>query len=113
LGAHNIKVSYRWVIVGVGALMTCVALGAMFSLAVFLEPMSTATSWPRAGISSAMTLNFLIMGLGAFGTRIVVLIGAVLLGLALSLARRAQSLTSSSSLTAFSWVSPPAPSLHP
>ena len=57
----------------------------MFSLAVFLEPMSTATGWSRAGISSAMTLNFLAMGLGAFGwgaasdrfgTRIVVLIGA-------------------------------------
>jgi MFS family permease len=94
--------SYRWVIVAVGALMTCVALGAMFSLAVFLEPMSTATGWSRAGISSAMTLNFLVMGLGAFGwgivsdrfgTRIVVLIGAVLLGVALSLASRAQSLT--------------------
>src|SRR5262245_16600990 len=93
--------SYRWVIVGAGALMTCVAIGAMFSLAVFLEPMSTATGWSRAGISSAMTLNFLVMGLGAFGwgsasdrfgTRIVVLIGAVLLGLALTLASRAQSL---------------------
>jgi hypothetical protein len=32
--------SYRWVIVAVGALMSCVAIGAMFSLAVFLEPMS-------------------------------------------------------------------------
>jgi MFS family permease len=93
--------SYRWVIVAVGALMTCVAIGAMFSLAVFLEPMSTATGWSRAGISGAMTLNFLVMGLGAFGwgavsdrfgTRIVVLIGAVLLGLALSLASVATSL---------------------
>ena len=27
--------SYRWVIVSAGALMTCVAAGAMFSLAVF------------------------------------------------------------------------------
>ena len=59
--------SYRWVIVGVGALMTCVAIGAMFSLAVFLDPMATATGWSRAGISSAMTLNFIVMGLGAFG----------------------------------------------
>jgi len=93
--------SYRWVIVGAGALMTCVAIGAMFSLAVFLQPMSTETGWSRAGISSAMTLNFLIMGAGAFGwgaasdrfgTRIVVLIGAVLLGLALVLASRAASL---------------------
>src|SRR5262245_14948525 len=92
---------YRWVIVGVGALMTCVALGAMFSLAVFLEPMSAATGWSRGGISSAMTLNFMVLGLGAFrwggasdrfGTRVVVLAGAVLLGLALTLASRAGSL---------------------
>ena len=93
--------SYRWVIVAVGALMTCVAIGAMFSLAVFLVPMSAETGWSRAGISSAMTLNFLIMGLGAFGwgaaadrfgTRVVVLSGALLLGLALVAASRAQSL---------------------
>jgi MFS family permease len=93
--------SYRWVIIAAGALMTCVALGAMFSLAIFLEPLSTATGWSRAGVSSAMTLNFLVMGLGNFawgavsdryGTRIVVLIGAVLLGLALVLASRAGSL---------------------
>jgi MFS family permease len=93
--------SYRWVIVGAGALMTCVALGAMFSLAVFLDPMSTETGWSRAGISSAMTINFLVMGLGAFGwgaasdrygTRVVVLMGAVILGLGLLLASRAASL---------------------
>src|SRR5581483_7462196 len=93
---------YRFVIIAAGALMTCVALGAMFSLAIFLEPMSSTTGWSRAGISSAMTVNFLMMGLGNFGwgaasdrygTRIVVLIGAVLLGLALTLASRASSLT--------------------
>jgi hypothetical protein len=39
----------------------------MFSLAVFLEPMSTPTGWSRAGISSALTLDFLVMGLGTFG----------------------------------------------
>jgi hypothetical protein len=35
------------VIVGVGALMTRVAIGAIFSLAVFLEPMSAATAFGR------------------------------------------------------------------
>ena len=94
--------SYRWVIVGAGALMTCVALGAMFSLAIFLEPVATDTHWSRAGISGAMTLNFLVMGFGGFawgaitdrfGPRIVVLSGAVLLGLALVLASRAETLT--------------------
>ncbi|TCR82375.1 MFS transporter [Rhizobium sp. BK376] len=92
---------YRWVIVAAGALMSCVAIGAMFSLAIFLEPMAAATHWSRAGISSAMTLNFLVMGVGGFawgaasdrfGARPVVLIGAGLLGLALVLASRAQSL---------------------
>lgn len=93
--------SYRWTIVAVGALMTCVALGAMFSLAVFLDPLSRDTGWSRAGVSAAMTLNFLVMGAGAFGwgavsdrygTRVVVMIGALLLGLALCLASRATSL---------------------
>ncbi len=95
------RISYPWVIVAIGGLMGCVALGTMFSLAIFLEPMSTETGWSRAGISSAMTLNFIVMGLGAFawgaasdryGPRVVVLIGAVLLGLALVLASRTTSL---------------------
>ncbi len=94
-------VSYRWVIVGIGALMGCVAIGAMFSLAVFLDPMAIDTGWSRAGISSAMTLNFLVMGVSGFGwgaasdrfgPRIVVLVGAVLLGLALVVASRMETL---------------------
>ncbi|BAV47136.1 MFS transporter [Mesorhizobium sp. 113-1-2] len=95
------NLSYRWVIVAAGALMSCVAIGTMFSLAIFLEPMALDTQWSRAGISSAMTLNFLVMGLGGFawgalsdrfGARIVVAIGAVLLGLALVVSSRAGSL---------------------
>ncbi len=93
--------SYRWVIVGVGALMTCVGIGAMFSLAVYLEPMSAETGWSRAGISGAMTIDFLTMGIAGFGwgaasdrlgTRPVVLSGALLLGLGLFLASRSTSL---------------------
>lgn len=93
--------SYRWVIVAAGALMTCVAVGAIFSLAVFLEPMSETSGWSRAGISSAMTLDFLIMGAAGFGwgalsdrygARIVVLLGSILLGAGLVLASLAQSL---------------------
>jgi MFS family permease len=95
------NLGYRWVIVAAGALMTCVGIGAMFSLAVYLAPMSVATGWSRAGISSAMTLDFLTMGVAGFGwgalsdrfgTRIVVLTGAVLLGTGLLLASRATSL---------------------
>ncbi|TNM66419.1 MFS transporter [Aliirhizobium smilacinae] len=94
---------YRWAIVFAGGLMGCVAMGVMFSLAVFLEPIARQTGWSHAAISSAMTLNFIVMGLGSFmwgaasdrfGTRIVVLIGSVFAGLALVLASRAQSLFS-------------------
>jgi len=99
--SRQVQPGYRWVIIAAGALMTCVAIGAMFSLAIFLQPMADATGWSRAGISTAMTLNFLVMGVAGFGwgavsdrfgTRIVVFIGAVLLGLALVLASRTTSL---------------------
>jgi MFS family permease len=95
------QLSYRWVIIAAGAVMTYVAAGAMFSLAVFLQPMSVATGWSRAGISSAMTLNFLTMGVAGFfwgsitdrfGARRVVLCGGALLGLALVAASQATSL---------------------
>ncbi len=96
--------SYRWVIVGLGGLMGCVAIGAMFSLAVFLGPIAEDTGWSRASVSSAMTLDFLVMGVAGFlwgaasdryGARIVTLIGAVLLGAGLWIASRASSPPSS------------------
>ncbi len=93
--------NYRWVIVFAGGLMGCVALGTMFSLAIFQEPIAKSTGWSHAGIASAMTLNFIVMGLGGFlwgtltdrfGARVVVFIGSVILGLALVLASQVQSL---------------------
>ena len=93
--------NYGWIVVGAGALMTCVGFGSMLSLAVFLQPMSEAMGWSRAGVSAASTLNFLCMGVAAFfwgalsdrfGTRIVVLAGSVLLGLGLVTASMATSL---------------------
>ena len=92
--------TYGWVVVAVGALMGCMAVGAMFSLAVFLQPMTRDTGWSRAAISTAMTLNFLTMGAAGFawgalsdrfGARVVVLAGSVLLGSGLVLASRATS----------------------
>src|SRR5205809_609316 len=45
--------SYGWVVVGAGAMMTCVGFGAMLSLAVFLPPISTAMGWSRSGVAVA------------------------------------------------------------
>lgn len=91
---------YGWVIVAAGALMGCMAVGAMFSLAVFLPAMTADTGWSRAAVSTAMTLNFLGMGIGGFawgavsdrfGARVAVLAGAVMLGAGLVLSSRATS----------------------
>jgi MFS family permease len=93
--------SYGWVVVAVGALMTCIAFGSMLSLAVFLQPISQDMGWSRSGVSAAATIDFLAMGLAAFfwgalsdrfGTRIVVLSGALLLGAGLIGASQATSL---------------------
>lgn len=90
-----------WGLVAAGALLGCVGIGVVFALAVLLQPMSTDTGWSRAGLSSAMTLAFLAMGLAGFGwgmlsdrfgPRIVTLAGALLLGLGCMLASRATSL---------------------
>ncbi len=93
--------NYRWIIVAAGGLLGCVAFGAMFSLPVFLLPMSHATGWSVTGISAAMTIGFLAMAAGSLfwgslsdriGTRTTVLIGAVVLPLSLLLASLTHSL---------------------
>jgi MFS family permease len=92
--------NYRWVIVAVGAFMGCVAIGSIFSLPVFLQPMSVATGWSRTGISLAMTLDFFTMGIASFGwgmmmdrfgPRPVLLAGSSILGLGLVLASRSST----------------------
>lgn len=92
---------YGWVIVAAGALITCVAMGSMFALPVYLQPMADETGWTRAGISGAMTVGFIVMGVAGFlwgtltdriGARPVVLIAAVMLGLGLFIASRASDL---------------------
>lgn len=93
--------NYGWVIVAAGALITCVAMGAMFALPVYLQPMAEETGWTRAGISGAMTIGFIVMGVAGFiwgtltdriGARPVVLIAAVTLGVGLFIASRAETL---------------------
>jgi MFS family permease len=93
---------YGWVIVAAGGFMGCIGIGAVFTLPVFLAPMALDTGWSRTGISMAMTLNFLAMGIAAFawgmvmdriGPRPVLLAGSTILGLGLVLASRAGSVT--------------------
>lgn len=93
--------NYGWVIVAAGAVITCVAMGAMFALPVYLQPIAEETGWTRAGISTAMTIGFIVMGVAGFGwgtlsdrigARPVVLIASVLLVTGLVIASRATDL---------------------
>lgn len=92
---------YRWVIVAAGGLLGCVAIGAMFSLPVFLLTIARDTGWSNTGISSAMTIGFLALAVGSvgwghlsdrFGPRPVVLSGSAILALSLGAASQASSL---------------------
>ena len=92
---------YRWVIVAAGGLLGCVAIGAMFSLPVFLRPIAGDTGWSFTGVSSAMTFAFLAMAVGSIGwgslsdrigTRAVVVAGSILLAASLALASFAPTL---------------------
>ncbi|MFC6445815.1 MFS transporter [Shinella zoogloeoides] len=92
---------YRWVIVAAGGLLGCIAIGAMFSLPVFLLPIAKETGWSVTGVSTAMTIGFLAMAFASmgwgglsdrWGPRPVVLAGSVLLAASLVLASFATSL---------------------
>ena len=93
--------AYRWVIVAAGGLLGCMAIGAMFSLPVFLLPISRDTGWSVTGVSSAMTIGFLAMAFASIawgslsdrlGARIIAFTGSVILAASLFLASQATSL---------------------
>jgi MFS family permease len=92
---------YRWVMVAAGGLLGCAAVGGMFSLPVFLQPIARETGWSVTGVSSAMTIGFLALACTSmmwgtlsdrFGPLPVVLTGSVVLPTSLLLASHATSL---------------------
>src|SRR6202034_1563966 len=101
-GKHNMNRShYRLVSVAAGGLLGCLAIGAMFSLPVFLRPISRDTGWSITGVSSAMTFGFLAMAFGSilwgslsdrFGPRVIVVMGSGILAASVALSSRATSL---------------------
>jgi len=113
--------AYRWVIVAAGGLMGCAAMGALFALPVLLNAITTDTGWSRTGVSFAMTLAFLAMagtslpwGVASdrYGTRPVVLAGAVIFSGGMALAALSppsgcSRRSSASSSAAPSWPSWP------
>src|SRR5207245_315924 len=89
---------YRWVIVAAGGTLGCVAIGAMFSLPVLLQPIVRDTGWSVAGVSSAMTIGFLAMACCSmawgtlsdrWGARPVVVTGSAVLAGSVAVASQA------------------------
>jgi MFS family permease len=84
----------RWVVLGAACLIVSMAIGTLFALTVFIEPMERSLGWSRSSLSAIAFLNWIAMGGGGiiagylsdrFGTRVVVLGGSALLGLGLVL----------------------------
>jgi MFS family permease len=90
-----------WGVLAAAMAIVGVAMGALFSLGVFLAPIQTATAWSRADISAVALLAWVTLGIGSFlwgalsdrtGPRVVIVVGGVFLGLGLVLASRVGTL---------------------
>ncbi len=92
---------YAWVMLATGTTLIALNLGALSSLPVFLKPISTEFGWARGATALAYTAAALAIGVGGvmwgrladrFGTRRIVLIGAVTQPLAFYLLSHVTSL---------------------
>jgi len=90
---------YGWVVLAAAFVIITMSIGTLFTLGVFLKPIEESMGWSRSGIGAIGLLNWIVMGAGGvvsgfvsdrLGTRRVVLVGAVLLGLGLVLSSHVQ-----------------------
>jgi len=93
--------SYGWVVLGAAFVIITMAIGTLFTLAVFQQPLETSMGWSRASVGTIALLNWIVMGVGSFasgylsdrlGGRVVVLSGGVLLTTGLFLSSRVSDL---------------------
>ena len=90
---------YGWVVLGAAFIIITMSIGTLFTLGVFLRPIEESMGWSRSGIGAIGLFNWIVMGAGGvvsgfvsdrLGTRRVVLVGAILLGLGLVLSSYVQ-----------------------
>ena len=90
---------YGWVVLAAAFVIITMSIGTLFTLGVFLTPIEDSMGWSRSGIGAIGFFNWIVMGAGGVlsgfvsdrvGTRRVVLAGAGLLGLGLTLSSHVQ-----------------------
>jgi MFS family permease len=90
---------YGWVVLAAAFVIITMSIGTLFTLGVFLRPIEESMGWSRSGIGAIGLFNWIVMGAGGvvsgfvsdrLGTRRVVLVGAMLLGLGLVLSSYVQ-----------------------
>ncbi len=92
---------YAWVMLAVGTALVALNLGVLSSLSVFLKPISQEFGWPRGATALAYTIGAFTIGIAGvawgrladrYGTRAVVLVGAIVQPTALVLLAGTRSL---------------------
>ena len=58
---------YGWVIVAAGIAITCIGMGSVMALGVFLPPLEAAQRWSRTAVAGAAMMAFLAMGVACMG----------------------------------------------
>ena len=90
---------YGWVVLGAAFVIITMSIGTLFTLGVFLRPIEESMGWSRSGIGAIGLFNWIVMGAGGvvsgfvsdrLGTRRVVLVGGIVLGLGLVLSSYVQ-----------------------
>lgn len=98
---NNSRFFYGYVIIGVGFLCLALMWGTMVSFGLFLKPMSAEFGWNRAIPSGAYAVAMFSLGIAGtitgrvsdrYGPKMVLTVGAVLLGLAFILMSGIQTL---------------------
>ena len=92
---------YAWVMLAIGTVLIALNLGALSSLSVFLKPVSQEFGWPRGATALAYTSAAFTIGIAGvlwgrladrYGTRTVVIVGAIAHPAALTLLAGTSSL---------------------
>jgi MFS family permease len=100
--AGGLDAGYAWVMLALGTVLVALNLGALSSLSVFLKPLSEEFGWPRGATALSYTAAAVTIGVAGvfwgrvadrYGTRPVVLVGALAQPAALLLLASLESLS--------------------